>query len=351
LASALAAVAAAEHPLVFVSGYDNTVTCFDFDPATGDMKQLSQSDCGKNPTYLAIHPSHKYLFAGNETGPGKVSAYAIAAADGKLTRINEASSGGNGPAHLAAHPDGKWVFTGNYGSGHVGVLPVKDDGSVGEPVEALLGGKNAHQTVVDPTGKFLFVPFLGSDYVAQYLIDEATGKLTPNTPPTAATEVKAGPRHIAFSPDAKHAYVIDELNMTMTSFDYDAAKGLLANPEVVSTLPAGETKQKGQSTAHVVVSPDGKFVYGSNRGHNTIVIYAVDAATGRLKLLGHESGGKEIDTPRDFTLDPSGNFVIVASQGKDYITVFKRDVGTGLLTKLAQHKVAPKPSFVGFMTR
>jgi 6-phosphogluconolactonase len=345
------AVVAAEHPLVFVAGYDNTVTCFDFDPASGDMKQLSQSDCGKNPTYLAIHPSHKFLYAANEVKPGKVSAYSISATDGKLTRIDEASSAGDGPCHLAVHAGGKWVVTGNYGSGHIGVLPVKDDGSVGEPVVTLLGGKNAHQAAFDVTGKYLFTPFLGSDYVAQYLFDSATGQLTPNTPPHMPTESKAGPRHIAFSPDVKHAYVIDELNMTMTSYDYDAMKGLLSAPETISTLPVGETKQKGQSTAHVVVAPDGKFVYGSNRGHNTIVIYSVDAATGHLKLVGHENGGGEVNTPRDFALDPSGNFVIVASQGKDYITVFKRDAGTGLLTKLAQHKVAPKPSFVGFMVR
>ena len=312
------AIPAAEHPLMYIAGYDNTVTCFDFDPASGAVKQLSQSDCGKNPTYLAIHPSHKFLYAANETDPGKASAYSINPTDGKLTRINEVSSGGGGPCHIAVHPGGKWAFTGNYGSGHIAVLPIKDDGSLGEPVESLHGGKNAHQAIVDATGKFVFVPFLGSDYVAQYHFDDAAGKLTPNDPATLATPAKAGPRHMAIAPDAKHAYVIDENGMTMLSMNYDAAKGLLSAPEVISTLqlPA-ETKQKGgYSTAHVLVSPDGKFVYGSNRGHNTIVIYSADANTGRLTLVGHEDGGGEIDTPRDFALDPSGAYAIVASQGQ-----------------------------------
>jgi 6-phosphogluconolactonase len=336
-----------KNPFVYVAGYHNTVTCFALDPATGALKPLSTSDGGKNPTYLAWHPSRKYLYAANEVAPGRVTAFAINPADGALTRINDASSAGGGPCHVFVHPSGKWVFAANYGSGHVGVLPVKPDGGVGEPVEKLAPGKNAHEFLTDASGRFAFVPCLGSNHLAQYLFDEATGKLTPNDPPTVATAKGAGPRHLCFLPSGRFAYLINELDSTLTSFAYDAAKGLLSAPETLPTLPAGVTVKN--STAHVLVAPSGKFVYGSNRGHDSLVIYAVNAETGRLSLVGHETGGGEIKIPRDFTLDPSGKWLLVASQKADLVTVFQVDAEKGTLTKVHTAKVAPGPAYVGVM--
>ena len=345
--------AADETCFVYISGYNNLVTCFEFNPMTGEMKQLSQSDCGKNPTYLSIHPSRKFIYAANEIAPGKITSYSIDPKDGKLTLLNEASAGGGGPCHILVHPDGKWVFTGNYGSGHIGVAPINLDGTVGTPLEPVLGGKNAHQISIDPSGKFVFVPFLGSNHVNQYLFDEATGKLTPNDPPFATASVdQAGPRHIAFHPSGRFAYVINEKNCTIDSFEYDRTKGLLSNPKSLPTMPADAyASMKGKSTAHVVVSPDGKFVYGSNRGHDSIAIYSVDSATGRLTFVAHENGGGEVKTPRDFALDPSGKFAIVANQAKDYILVFKRDEAKGTLEKIASVKVPEKGAYVGFMAK
>ncbi len=345
--------AADDTSMVYIGGYNNLVTCFEFNSMNGDMKQVSQSDCGKNPTYLAIHPTRKFLYAANEVNPGIVSAYSIHPKDGSLTKLNEASAGGGGPCHIVVHPDGKWVFTGNYGSGHIGIAPINADGSLGAPLEPILGGKNAHQIVIDVSGKFVFVPFLGSNHVNQYAFDEATGKLTPVEPAFAAASVdQAGPRHMVFHPSGKFAYVINERNCTIDSFDYDKAKGALSNPKTIPTMPADAyASMKGKSTAHIIVSPDGKFVYGSNRGHDSIAIYSVDSATGHLTFVGHENGGGEIKTPRDFSLDPTGKFMIVANQAKDYILVFKRDEAKGTFEKIASHIVPSGSAFVGFMAK
>lgn len=334
---------------VYISGYDNTVTCLALNEATGELAELSKSDGGKNPTYMAFHPNRKFVYSVNEVGGGTVTAFSIDPKDGKLTKLNDASSGGNGPCHVAVHPGGKWLFAGNYGSGHVGITPIKDDGSLGESLPGVHGGKNAHQVVVDPTGKFVHVPFLGSNCVNHYSFDEATGKLTPCDPPTAAaTQLKAGPRHLVLHPNLKFGYVINELNCTMDRFDYDKTKGTMSAPTTLPTQPEG-TDMKGKSTAHVVISPDGKFLYGSNRGHNSIVIYSIDQTTGALKLVGHETAEGEVKVPRDFALDASGKYCIVASQGSDYITVFTRDAEKGTLKKIGKYTVAPKPAFVGFV--
>jgi 6-phosphogluconolactonase len=336
-----------KNPWVYVAGYHTTISCFELDPATGALKPLSTSDGGKSPTYLAWSPSRKYLYAVHEAAPGRIAAFAISGKDGALTKINDASSAGNGPCHVSVHPSGKWVFSANYGSGTIGVLPVKPDGGVGEPLEKLAPGKNAHQIITDASGRFVFVPCLGSNHVAQYVFDEAAGKLTPNDPPTVATAQGAGPRHLCFHPSKRFAYLINELDSTLTSFAYDAAKGLLSAPETLPTLPAGTTVKS--STAHVLAAPSGKFVYGSNRGHDSLVIYGVNAETGRLGLVGHENGGGEVKVPRDFTLDLTGQYLLSASQKGDLLIVFRCDAERGTLTKLQTVKVAPAPAFVGVM--
>ena len=334
---------------VYVAGYDNTVSCFGLDMATGMLQPISTSDGGKNPTYMAWHPNHKFMYAANEIGAGRVSAFSINPKDGALTKINDASSAGDGPCHVSVHPSGKWVFAANYGSGTIGVLPVKPDGSVGEPLEKIKPGLHAHLMISDPSGHFVFVPCLGSDYVAQYIFDDATGQLKPNTPATAPTAKGAGPRHLVVHPSGRFAYLIDEQGSTVDSFLYDSASGTLSAPETLSTLPAG-TNPKGNSTAHILTSPSGHFVYGSNRGHDSIVIYSVNPDTGRLSLVGEETGGNEIKVPRDFTLDPSGKFMLVANQNANTVIVFRCDAAHGTLEKLSTIKVPPKPAFVGVMS-
>ncbi|MGD0089702.1 MAG: lactonase family protein [Planctomycetota bacterium] len=336
------------NPFVYVSGYDETISCFVLDLATGTLQPASTSSGGKNPTYLAWHPSRKYMYAANEGQPGRVTAFAISPNDGALTKLNEASSAGNGPCHVSVHPSGKWVFVANYGSGTIGVLAVQPNGGVAEPQAKLEPGKNAHQIISDPSGRFVFVPCLGSNHVAQFLFDEATGELKPNNPPSVPTAQGAGPRHIVLHPAGRCAYLVNELDSTITSFAYASATGTLSDPKTQSILPGG-LAVKGNSGAHVLVSPNGKFVYASNRGHDSIAIFAADPNDGQLKVVGHETGGGDIQVPRDFTLDPSGKYLLAANQKSGTVTIFRCDAEHGTLEKLNTMKVPPGPAFVGVM--
>lgn len=329
---------------VYISGYHHIVSCFALDAGTGVLKLLSSSDAGPSPTYLAQHPSGAFLYAANEVAPGRISAYAINPQDGRLVRINEASSAGDGPCHVSVHLSGKWVFAANYGNGTIGVLPVRPDGGVGEPLAQIVPGKNAHQILCDPAGRHVFVPCLGSDWVAQYHFDAATGALTPSTPATLPVAAKAGPRHLAFHPSGCSACLINELDNTMISLAYDPAQGVLTPRTVVSTLPAGCTVES--SAGHLLFDPSGCFVYGSNRGHDSVVVFAFDAASGALCLVGHKQGS-EIACPRDFTIDPTGRCLLVAGQDASRVTVFRCDPATGALRRLTVTKVPPAPAFVG----
>jgi len=350
--SAVIAVAAAEeimpNPFVYVSGYQHTISCLELDAATGVLTPASISEGGRNPSYLAWNARRTCMYAINEAGAGRVTAFRIRSTDGALTCINDASAAGQGPCHVAVHPNGRWIYSANYGSGHLGVLPVRDDGGVGEAQQILLPGKNAHQVMFDPTGQWLYVPCLGSDQVAIYRCDAASGTLTATA--TVACAVGAGPRHLTFHPNKPFAYCINELDSTVTSLACDVATGGLSDPQTVSTLPVGAALA-GNSTAHVLVSPSGRFLYGSNRGHNSIVIFRIDPDSGRLTLVGHETGDGDIDWPRDFTLDASGGIMLVASQKADRITVFRIDQQTGRLSKLSNASVPSGPSFVGIMQR
>jgi 6-phosphogluconolactonase len=338
------------------------------DPTAGTLQNVSMVTAGTNASYLAWSPDKKYLYALNENGAnGRLYAFGIDGATGALTAINNVAmpAGTNGAPHISVHPGGKWVFLAFYGSGHVTVHPVMPNGAVGEATDvqapAATGCVNAHQAYNDPKGEFLFVPCKGSHVVLQFKFDEKTGKLAPNDPFKVTMAAGAGPRHMDIHPNRKWAYVINELDDTMVAFDYDLAKGLLTNPAAVPTLPAG-VSGTNNTTAHVVVHPNGKFVYGSNRGHDSVVIYAVDQATGRLTLVGHELGDMQgrgkINVPRDFTIDPTGTFLLVANQRStatptvgNSVIVFRIDPATGKLTKTGVFEAAIDPTFVGVLPR
>ena len=331
---------------IYIAGYCNLVSCFALNAGAGSLALLSTSVAGTKPTYMAHHPSGRFMYALDEAKPGRISAYAVDPQDGRLTRVNAVSSAGDGPCHVSVHPGGRWVFTANYVSGTIGVLPVLPSGGLGEPIAQYAPGQNAHQIVSDASGRHLFVPCLGSDWIAQYRFDAATGALTPNTPAMLPGAPKAGPRHLAFHPSGRLACLINELDSTMTSLSYDAQQGVLSPLATVSTLPAGCTMKN--AGAHVCFSPSGRFVYGSNRGHDSLVIFAVDAATGALQLMGHEQRGP-IAWPRDFALDAAGRCLLVASQYGNSIALFRCDAGTGKLEWLSTTAVPPGPAFVGVM--
>jgi 6-phosphogluconolactonase len=308
----------------------------ELDLATGTLTEKGLAGEANNPSFLAIHPSQKFLYAANEVGNfdgkkgGGVTAYAIDPASGKLTELNKQMSGGSGPCHLVVDKDGKTVLVANYGSGSVASLPVEVDGKLKEAASTIQhkGAKapHAHSIFADAGNRFVMAADLGLDQVLVYKFDADKSTLTPNDPPFAKLPAGSGPRHFAFHPDGKHAYVINESKSTMTAFNYDAAKGELTEIQTLSTLPADH--KGGNSTAEVVVHPSGKFVYGSNRGHDSIAIFAVEA-DGKLKAVGHEpTQGK---TPRNFNVDPTGNYLLAANQNSGTLVLFRIDQTTGLL--------------------
>src|SRR5436190_7843285 len=298
-----------------------------------------------NPTYLALHPNKKVLYSIGEISKfggkkaGSVSAFSIDAKTGKLTLLNQQSSGGDGPCHVDVDQKGRCVVVANYGGGSVEALPVNKDGSLGEPGtfiqhegtsvnKSRQEGPHGHSIVFDPSQKFAVGCDLGLDKVLVYKVDAAKATLTPNDPAFATIAAGSGPRHISFHPNGKFAYVISEMLCTMTVFSWDSKRGALTELQTISTLP-GQV-ERGYSTAEVYVHPSGQFVYGSNRGHDSIVVYACDQKTGRLTLVEHQpTQGK---TPRHFGITPDGKFLLAENQGTDSVIVFRIDSKTGKLT-------------------
>lgn len=298
-----------------------------------------------NPTYLAVHPNGKVLYSIGEVNKfgdkkaGSVSAFEIDTGSGKLTFLNTQSSGGTGPCHLDVDRAGKCVVVANYGGGSVEALPIQKDGSLGEPGtfiqhegtsvdKSRQEGPHGHCILIDPSQKFAVACDLGLDKVLVYKLDAAKAKLTPNDPPFATIAPGSGPRHIAFHPNKKFAYVISEMLCTMTAFEWNSARGTLKQIQTISTLPGAV--EKGFSTAEVYVHPSGKFVYGSNRGHDSIVVYACDEKTGQLTLVEHQSTQGKV--PRHFAIDPSGKFLLAENQNTDNVVEFSIDQKSGKLT-------------------
>jgi 6-phosphogluconolactonase len=287
--------------------------------------------------------------AGNKP-TGAVSAFAVEPKSGKLKFLNQQSSQGAGPCHLVVDSTGKNVLVANYGGGSCAVLPVSSDGKLGEASAAIQHegksvnpgrqeGPHAHSINLDPANHCAFVADLGLDKVLVYRFDAAKGTLAANDPPAAAVAPGAGPRHFAFHPSGKFAYVINEMANTVTAFAYDASRGALTEIQSISTLPEGY--KETSYTAEVVVHPTGKFLYGSNRGHDSLAIFAIDATTGKLTVRGHQStGGK---TPRNFVIDASGKWLLAENQESGTIVVLQVDPQTGGLTPSGHKLEVPSP--------
>jgi 6-phosphogluconolactonase len=334
-------------PLVaYASGYAQAIDRFAVDESTGALSATgSTPSFGTSPSFLAIDPSATNLYALDENTAGRVGAYAIDRATGALTFLGSVSSGGDGPAFLTVDGSGKYVLVANYGDGTVSVLPVQAGGGVGAPLATLAVGANAHMIVPDPSNRFVFVPCLGADYVAQFVFDAGTGKLTPNATPHVATAAGAGPRHIAFHPNGKLAYLINETNSTITAYAFDPSAGTLGEIETQTTLPAGFT---GTNTAaEIWVHPSGAWLFGSNRGDDSIAVFAIDPATGKMTAKGHTKTGGQ--TPRDFTLDRTGTWLYAANQASGSIVPFRFDASQGTLTAVAAPVTLTSPSFVGLV--
>ncbi len=326
---------------LLVSGYAPAISTLAFDPVAGTATPRASSTCGANPSYLDCSPDGRFAYAC--AGGDRIIAMAVKP-DWTFTRINDVSAGGKGTCHVAVHPGGRWVFNACYTSGQMGLSAVKDDGSLAEPAQVVTPGIKAHQVVFDAGGRFVFVPCLGSDWIAQYRFDPATGTLTPNEPAIVPTAKGAGPRHLAWHPSRRFAYLINELDATLTALSYDADKGVLTPVQTLRTLPADFRARN--SAAAVVVAPSGDFVYASNRGHDSIAIIRLDDGGARMTLVGNERAGGEINVPRCFCLDPTGTWMAVANQKGASVTLLKVDRATGLLNRTGQVQVPPQPSYV-----
>ncbi|MDG1832376.1 MAG: lactonase family protein [Verrucomicrobiota bacterium] len=356
--------AAPKELLVYIGTYTKTeeqgIHWLKLEMATGKLTAVGKLAGQKNPSFLAIHPNKKFLYAVNEIGnykgekAGGVSAYSIDPKTGALTFLNQQSSKGGAPCHLVVDATGRNVLVANYTGGSVASLPISRKGrlrkastfvqhegsSVLKPRQA---SPHGHSINVSPGNKFAVAADLGLDKVLVYSFDAKGGKLTP----AGFTKVTpgAGPRHFAFHPNGKFAYVINEITLTVTAFGWDEAKGKLSELQTITTLPV--ERGKGMSTAEVQVHPSGKFLYGSNRGHNTIAVFSIDGKTGKLKAIQHQSTlGK---TPRNFGIDPTGKFLIAANQSSGDVFTFHINQDTGELKPTSHSVKVPMPVCVKFL--
>lgn len=329
---------------------------FRFDPETGAAGVVELAAEAARTTFLALHPNQPFLYAVNAVGEfqgqktGAVSAYALDAATGELRLLNQQPSGGAGPCHVVVDRDGRNVLVANYSGGSVACLPLDAEGRLQPPSSIVQHagssvnpsrqeGPHAHSINLDAAGRFAFAADLGLDQVVVYRFDAARGTLTPHDPPAVSTAPGAGPRHFAFHPSGRFAYVINELDSTVTAFAYEAAAGVLREIQTITTLPDGFTGEN--YPAEVLVHPNGQFLYGSNRGHDSLAIYAIDGQTGKLTPVGHQpSGGKG---PRNFNTDLSGAWMIVGNQSTNNVLIMRVDTGRGTLTPTGQEIAAPSP--------
>jgi 6-phosphogluconolactonase len=323
----------------YTKGKSTGIYVYDFNQKNGAVK-IVDSVQTPNPSYLAVAPNQKFVYAVSETQrgnfSGKVRAFSFDQKTGELTYINEEPSVGDNPCYIVVDKTGRWVIVANYTSGTLAVLPIKNDGSLGEAVSSVQHyghgtnpqrqeGPHVHSTVLSPDNKYLFVQDLGLDKIIEYSFNDKNGTIA------AADSVKlkdgSGPRHFVFHPNNRWAYLVQEMGGTVTAFDYQ--NGRLKNVQTISALPANFNKYFTSADVHI--SNDGKFLYASTRDSaNIITVYKIDPKTGRLSVVGYQSTlGK---TPRNFNFDPGGNFLLVANQNSDNVVIFKVNRQTGRLT-------------------
>ena len=352
--------------LVYIGTYtkENSkgIYAYRFHPGDGKLTSLGLAAEITNPSFLAIHPNGRFVYSVSEVDTtngqqaGSVSAFRIEPQSGKLTLLNTVSSKGTGPCHVLVDRTGKNLLVANYGSGSVASLPVKSDGSLSEASAFIQHkgssvdrqrqqGPHAHSVNLSADNRFVIVTDLGLDQALVYRFDAAKGSLTPNDPPFAKLNPGAGPRHFAFHPKGAYAYVINEIQSTVTAFHYDSKRGAFHELQTVSTLP--QDSKSRNSTAELVVDRSGRFLYGSNRGDDSIAVFAIDAAKGTLAPVDHiPTQGK---TPRNFAIDPTGAYLFAANQGSGNIVLFRIDQTSGRLTPAGQTLEVPLPVCVVFV--
>lgn len=327
---------------------------YQFNATTGDLTPVSIAKDLTNPSFLSISADQQFLYSLGGTKGDSVNAFRIEKSH-QLTLLNSQSlAGSSGACYLEVDQTGRWLIVGNYGSGTVTVLPIQPNGMLA-PVSQTIQheGKSVdterqqkpyvHSINIAPNNIDVFVPDLGTDKIMTYRLDQETGQLSLAPIPFAIVAPGSGPRHFTFHPNGKFVYVINEMGATITGFNYTA--GVLESFQTVTSLPDDYTGRKW--TADIHISPDGKFLYGSNRAHESLAIFSIDQKTGRLTLVGYQPvHGK---TPRNFVIDPTGNFLLVANQDSDNITVFKRNLQSGALKFTGKEITISQPVCLKFI--
>lgn len=330
----------------------------EFDPDSGKLKLKGLAAATPDPSWIVIHPNGKFVYAANESGKQSfVTAFTLDAKNAQLTQLNQLPAEGEDPCYLSFDKTGKFLLVANYTSGNVAVFPIQPDGKLGPPTavvkdagsrgpnKARQEGPHAHWIGVSPDNRFVFVSDLGLDAVLSYRFDAAKGTLTPNQPPMAQLALGAGPRHLAFSPNGKYVYVISELNATITAFSYDPAAGALFEMQIVSTL-ANLVAGSRNDAAEISVSPNGRNLYVSNRGPDTISAFSISSSDGSLTHVGDYPSEKE---PRHFIIDPSGRFLLAENQNSNSVTIFRIDPASGALSRASQAGDIPSPVCLAFL--
>jgi len=331
----------------------------EFDASTGELSAPVLAVKAPDPSFLAVHPSQKFLYAVNESGEGTVSAYAIDPKTGDLTYLNQQSSKGKAPCHLIVDKPGTHVLVANYTGGNASVIAIGPDGKLGEttgfaqhlPItspEGKMKSPLGHSVNLDRAGRYAFVCDAGIDGVFIYRYDQERGTLVPNDPSVGTVPANAAPRHFAFHPNGKHAYAINESALSISVFDYNPHTGSLTPTQVVSTVPEG-VDRTGYSTAEIVVHPSGKFVYGSNRGHDTIAAFKVNPENGQLTSIGQQAAGS-MKVPRNFNIDPTGQFALVEGQETDNIVIFRINADSGEFEPTGKSVTVGKPVCIKFFS-
>ncbi|MGB8581405.1 MAG: lactonase family protein [Candidatus Sulfotelmatobacter sp.] len=338
------------------------IYAYRYDPGSAKVTSIGLAVQTINPSFLAVHPNRRFLYAVNEVGDykgqksGAVSAFAIDSGTGKLTLLNQVASGGADPCYITVDKTGKFVLVANYTGGSVSVFPVLKDGGLGEAsafVQHTGHGTNpkrqeaphAHSIDLSPDNRFAIVDDLGLDETLVYKFDSSKGSLTLNDPPFAKADAGAGPRHFALAPNGKVAYVIHEMGSTVSVVDYDAAAGVLHPIQAISTIPKGFAGLN--EDAEIEVHPSGKFLYASNRGHDSIAVFAIDPNKGTLTLI--EYVPTKGQSPRHFEIDPTGSLLFAENEKSDNIVIFRINTQTGRLTPTGKVLDISQPVCVKFV--
>ncbi|MGI8962229.1 MAG: lactonase family protein [Bryobacteraceae bacterium] len=338
---------------VYVGTYSKAIYAYRFDAKTGKLDAMGTVAEVVNPSFLTTDRDHRFLYAVSEVesnANGGVAAFSIDRRKGSLKFLNSASSAGVAPCHLAVDKTAKMLVVANYGTGGVSAFPIEHDGRIGAMSSLMEAhgssidherqeGPHAHEVVISADDRFLYVPDLGLDQIRIYRLDPSQAKLAASDPTFAKENPGSGPRHMAFSPSGKFAYVLSELKSVITVFAHDPSTGNLKLIQTVSTVPAGYSGEN--APAEIEVDQAGKFVYASNRGHDSIAVFAIDETAGNLKQIQiAPSQGKE---PRGMQIDPTGNWLFVGNHKSNHLVVLRIDGRTGQLTSPGQVINVPTP--------